>query len=76
MGSNSETLHYLDASESSLTSGYTPILVLNVSELDFLLPVLLQQGAFLDGPIRYQVQGKVRLRSGLHYCHLHDAVPL
>eukprot|EP00299_Pterocystis_sp_00344_P008831 c3506_g1_i1.p1 GENE.c3506_g1_i1~~c3506_g1_i1.p1 ORF type:complete len:132 (+),score=15.60 c3506_g1_i1:55-450(+) len=45
--------------ESEFCTGYSPILNFNVSDVPMTVSRLLQMGAVLDGPIKYQVFGKI-----------------
>lgn len=61
----STTIQLLRASsEAQASTGYSPILTLQVGNLDELIAQSCQKGAHLDGPIQYQQHGKtVALRT-------------
>ncbi len=46
-------------SEAQCSTGYSPNLTFDVADMDSVVQRLLGQGARLDGPIKYPVQGKV-----------------
>ena len=45
---------------SSLCTGYSPMLCLNVPNMEHSITTALQHGSMLDGPVKYPVVGKVR----------------
>lgn len=45
--------------EAYTTTGYSPMLVFNVADLQERVTTMLQMGASLDGAIQYTVEGKV-----------------
>ncbi len=45
--------------EAYTTTGYTPMLMFNVPDLQERVTTMLQMGASLDGAIKYTVEGKV-----------------
>jgi catechol 2,3-dioxygenase-like lactoylglutathione lyase family enzyme len=50
--------------EAFYSTGCSPLLVFRVEEMENMIPKLLMRGAFMDGKIHYDIQGKmVRLRS-------------
>lgn len=46
-------------SESQCSTGYSPFLTFEIEDMDKTIPQLIQQGAVLDGAIRYEAYGKV-----------------
>lgn len=49
----------LQHSEAYTTTGYSPMLMFNVADLQERVTTMLQMGASLDGAIQYTVEGKV-----------------
>lgn len=47
------------SSEAQASTGYSPILTLQVSNMDEQIAKCAQRGAHLDGPIQYQQHGKI-----------------
>lgn len=45
--------------EAQLSTGYSPILNIEVTDLQFTIQKLLPHGAHMDGPIRFTSRGKV-----------------
>uniref|UniRef100_M4BI01 Uncharacterized protein n=1 Tax=Hyaloperonospora arabidopsidis (strain Emoy2) TaxID=559515 RepID=M4BI01_HYAAE len=46
-------------SEAACSSGYSPFLNFDISDLSDAVPRLLMLGAIMDGPIKYPAHGKV-----------------
>ncbi|GHP02677.1 hypothetical protein PPROV_000143200 [Pycnococcus provasolii] len=44
--------------EAMASTGYSPLITLDVDDLDDVVPNALQHGATLDGPIRHEPSGK------------------
>ena len=56
-------IHHMNQ-EAFYSTGCSPLLVFRVEEMENMIPRLLMRGAFMDGKIHYDVQGKmVRLRT-------------
>jgi predicted enzyme related to lactoylglutathione lyase len=49
----------MDSSEAMMSTGYTPLLNLQVHDLDSVVAAAVQAGAHLDGPIQYPAHGKI-----------------
>lgn len=46
------------AKESELSKGYSPFLCFDVNDVDMLVPTLIMKGAYLDGGIKHESEGK------------------
>jgi len=53
---------WFPVSESQCSSGYSPLINFEISDMDRTIPKLIELGAHLDGPILHQPYGKVRPR--------------
>lgn len=47
--------------EASMSTGYSPVVSLDVRGLDEVVAAMVQQGAVLDGPVKHTVHGKAAL---------------
>jgi hypothetical protein len=49
------------AGESVCSTGYSPVLSFDVPDMDTTIQAALQEGASLDGPIKYPAHGKAAM---------------